>query len=45
MATQNPIEQEELYPLPEAQMDRFLFKILVSYSSKDEKKVMQMVAM
>ena len=46
MATQNPIEQEGTYPLPEAQMDRFLFKILVSYSSKDdEKKVMQMVAM
>ena len=45
MATQNPIEQEGTYPLPEAQMDRFLFKILVSYSSKeDEKKVMQMVA-
>jgi MoxR-like ATPase len=31
MATQNPIEQEGTYPLPEAQMDRFLFKILITY--------------
>jgi MoxR-like ATPase len=36
LATQNPIEQEGTYPLPEAQLDRFLFKLLVSYSSRDE---------
>jgi MoxR-like ATPase len=36
MATQNPIEQEGTYPLPEAQLDRFLFKLLVTYSSRDE---------
>jgi len=36
LATQNPIEQEGTYPLPEAQQDRFMFKILVSYPSWDE---------
>lgn len=36
LATQNPIEQEGTYPLPEAQLDRFMFKLLVSYSSRDE---------
>jgi MoxR-like ATPase len=36
MATQNPIEQEGTYPLPEAQLDRFFFKLLVSYSDRDE---------
>jgi len=36
MATQNPIEQEGTYPLPEAQMDRFFFKLLVNYSSREE---------
>jgi MoxR-like ATPase len=36
MATQNPIEQEGTYPLPEAQLDRFFFKLLVGYSSYDE---------
>lgn len=36
LATQNPIEMEGTYPLPEAQMDRFLCKILVSYPSKEE---------
>ncbi len=36
MATQNPLEQEGTYPLPEAQMDRFMFKILVSYPEKKE---------
>jgi MoxR-like ATPase len=36
LATQNPIEQEGTYPLPEAQLDRFLFKLLVNYSSRDE---------
>lgn len=38
MATQNPIEQEGTYPLPEAQLDRFLFKLVVQYSSRDELK-------
>ncbi len=38
MATQNPIEQEGTYPLPEAQLDRFMFKLTVNYSSKDEIK-------
>ncbi len=36
MATQNPIEMEGTYPLPEAQLDRFLMKILVNYPSRDE---------
>ena len=36
MATQNPIEQEGTYPLPEAQLDRFFFKLLVTYASRDE---------
>ncbi len=36
LATQNPIEQEGTYPLPEAQLDRFLFKLNVGYSSRDE---------
>ena len=36
MATQNPIEQEGTYPLPEAQLDRFLFKLVVGYSSREE---------
>ncbi len=35
-ATQNPIEQEGTYPLPEAQLDRFMFKILVKFPSKEE---------
>ena len=39
MATQNPIEQEGTYPLPEAQLDRFMFKLAVNYSSKDQIKV------
>jgi MoxR-like ATPase len=38
MATQNPIEQEGVYPLPEAQRDRFLFKILVGYPSDVEER-------
>jgi MoxR-like ATPase len=38
LATQNPIEQEGTYPLPEAQVDRFLTKIFVSYPSKEEEK-------
>jgi len=36
LATQNPIEQEGTYPLPEAQVDRFMLKVLVDYPSKDE---------
>src|SRR5262245_19487068 len=36
LGTQNPIEQEGTYPLPEAQLDRFMFKILVNYPSFDE---------
>ncbi|MCD8283109.1 MAG: AAA family ATPase [Opitutae bacterium] len=36
MATQNPIEQEGTYPLPEAQIDRFLFKVCVDYPSRNE---------
>ncbi|WP_338556966.1 MoxR family ATPase [Erwinia sp. E_sp_B04_7] len=44
LATQNPIDQEGTWPLPEAQLDRFLMKILVSYPSKEnEQKVMQLV--
>ena len=38
MATQNPIEQEGTYPLPEAQIDRFLMKVVVSYPTKEEEK-------
>jgi len=38
MATQNPIEQEGTYPLPEAQLDRFMFKAVVHYSNKEELK-------
>ncbi|MCY3821275.1 MAG: MoxR family ATPase [Gammaproteobacteria bacterium] len=36
MATQNPVEQEGTYPLPEAQLDRFLFKLVVGYPAEDE---------
>ncbi|HTM56027.1 MAG TPA: MoxR family ATPase [Pirellulales bacterium] len=36
LATQNPIEQEGTYPLPEAQLDRFFFKLTVGYSSREE---------
>jgi MoxR-like ATPase len=38
LATQNPIEQEGTYPLPEAQLDRFLFKIFISYPTPDEER-------
>ena len=38
LATQNPIEQEGTYPLPEAQVDRFMLKILVTYPNRDEEK-------
>ena len=44
MATQNPIEQEGTYPLPEAQMDRFLMKILVDYPpEEDEARIIRLV--
>ena len=38
MATQNPIEQEGTYPLPEAQVDRFMLKVVVDYPSRDEER-------
>ncbi len=38
MATQNPIEQEGTYPLPEAQVDRFMLKVIVGYPNKEEEK-------
>lgn len=39
MATQNPIEQEGTYPLPEAQTDRFLIKVVIGYPNKEEEKL------
>ena len=39
MATQNPIEQEGTYPLPEAQMDRFMLKVVVDYPKKEEERL------
>ena len=39
MATQNPIEQEGTYPLPEAQVDRFMLKVVIDYPKKEEEKV------
>ena len=44
LATQNPIEQEGTYPLPEAQLDRFLFNIVVDYPSDEEEKDIQKLA-
>jgi MoxR-like ATPase len=45
LATQNPIEQEGTYPLPEAQMDRFLMKVVVSYPSrKEEREIMNRIS-
>jgi MoxR-like ATPase len=38
LATQNPIEQEGTYPLPEAQMDRFMLKIAITYPTRDEER-------
>ncbi len=38
LATQNPVEQEGTYPLPEAQIDRFMLKVLVDYPSKDDER-------
>ncbi|WP_363322875.1 AAA family ATPase [uncultured Sunxiuqinia sp.] len=39
MATQNPIEQEGTYPLPEAQVDRFMLKVVINYPKKEEEKM------
>ena len=39
MATQNPIEQEGTYPLPEAQVDRFMLKVVIDYPKKEEEKL------
>ncbi|MEZ4849330.1 MAG: MoxR family ATPase [Bacteroidia bacterium] len=45
MATQNPIDQEGTYPLPEAQVDRFMMKVFVSYPNRNEEKaIMQRMA-
>tara|TARA_R110002096_G_scaffold100173_5_gene221973 strand:- start:5960 stop:6943 length:984 start_codon:yes stop_codon:yes gene_type:complete len=45
LATQNPIEQEGTYPLPEAQLDRFLFKVIVKYPTlEQEQKIMRKMA-
>ena len=38
LATQNPIEQEGTYPLPEAQRDRFLFQVIVDYPTREEER-------
>jgi MoxR-like ATPase len=44
LATQNPIEQEGTYPLPEAQVDRFMFKLLIDYPTpSEEKQIMQRI--
>ena len=40
LATQNPLEQEGTYPLPEAQVDRFMFKLLVNYPNIDSEKIL-----
>ena len=39
MATQNPVEQEGTYPLPEAQVDRFMLKVVITYPTKEEEKI------
>ncbi len=39
LATQNPIEQEGTYPLPEAQVDRFMLKVVITYPKKEEEKI------
>jgi len=45
LATQNPIEQEGTYPLPEAQIDRFMFKLLITYPSKaEEQRILKRMA-
>jgi MoxR-like ATPase len=38
LATQNPVEQEGTYPLPEAQMDRFMLKVIISYPNKEDER-------
>ena len=43
LATQNPLEQEGTYPLPEAQLDRFMFKLIVNYPSMDSEKVLMRI--
>ncbi len=45
MATQNPVEQEGTYPLPEAQVDRFMLKLTITYPTREEeKRILQMMA-
>ena len=45
MATQNPLEQEGVYPLPEAQLDRFMMKLLIDHNSEDEElEIMRRIA-
>ena len=39
MATQNPVEQEGTYPLPEAQVDRFMLKVIIDYPKLDEEQL------
>ena len=39
MATQNPVEQEGTYPLPEAQVDRFMLKVIIDYPEKEDEKL------
>jgi MoxR-like ATPase len=40
LATQNPIDQEGTYPLPEAQVDRFMLKVVITYPSRDEERLL-----
>lgn len=40
MATQNPVEQEGTYPLPEAQMDRFMLKVIIDYPTIEEENLL-----
>ena len=45
LATENPIDQEGTYPLPEAQVDRFMFKVLLDYPSfEEERKILDRMA-
>ena len=45
LATQNPIEQEGTYPLPEAQVDRFMFKLKIGYPSRaEERQILDLMA-
>jgi MoxR-like ATPase len=45
MATQNPIEQEGTYPLPEAQVDRFMLKVVIDYPKKEEERLIMRLNM